>query len=860
MDDDEISCQFFRFAFSFAAYESELLSVVLRWAVLVRSDMLRLKGVLFALAVISLSEAVLQPQSAAICPGVFSLSGLKKMLGQVGVTTFEGCAAFLSGSAGETKSSFGHAPFVTLLTAAQGVAMAADRVCTRQQGVASSGDGEEAVENDCATFGFVAETLNRTRGLLDIWFAKCAAGQAAPQNVSLEKVEGGLLRCFALLTNAFNGTKFVLRQSCTILRDAQLLSQPSNGSDGNTSSSLQRACSEGTALAIDRIVHSANVQTCLTVLVVYAQATFLKLQLVNSELRRSFTAGTERSSGDLTVSEQGAIVMCYELFHKSNNSHVTSAAADVDLRPSVPLCLFACHSFRNVAVTMRRFLSARDAPVFSLLAQAVSRTCRPVGTSTETCAGVSALRLFIQPSSLDIRPSFCLNLSCFYPLRATRHSNHWLSTTQQQIFSLHKAAAMLFPSAILPPNGSMLPCGLDCTSVTFTSSEENIFRILRGVLSIVAVASSCVAIVTFVIHRRVLRRAVRHLNVCMNVGYVIGPGSDAIVAPFSFAEERMSCFSDGTLQTGSTTLLCTLATAKYIFGVFLMSFFAVDITYEWYRMICEMRKKNTRPDRYFQEQERARMIVYVISSVIFSVIFMTVPLVRGTVQGSTLSGTCFLSYKELFYVITVPFFVFGATTGINIASGLYQLHKLYNGVRLQQLFLRVTERQKGFGKTKTIDAMESLLALLLLYNACVFGSFVMVAPIYTYLFVISTKVERDTERHIACLMGSCDAARCPPLPSLSFTLVLLPEIYVHLLGFIISLWIFNAKLPRRKTNQGLWSSRLSLFSWSSQAPQSSSSMSHIEDCGRAGRDRIGSREQVEKSKNRETGFHSFEEL
>ena len=336
---------------------------------------------------------------------------------------------------------------------------------------------------------------------------------------------------------------------------------------------------------------------------------------------------------------------------------------------------------------------------------------------------------------------------------------------------------------------------------------------------------NCVAIVVFFIHRRALHQTVRRLNVLLNISYVIGPGSDALLAPYSFAKTNIACFSDGTMQRGHPDALCSFVAGKYIFGVFLMSFFAVNMCVEWLRLIRMLDLKKLAG---FAKEEKWRERAYIGTTIVFSCVFVVLPLVRDTFHGSPSSGSCLLTTTDTFYIITVPFFAFAVVTGSFLCCGLPTLFRMYKGVRGFAKQIRTQLRgvpgntHSRSRRAVSVGGLENLITLLLFYIAAVFGSFVMVAPIFSYMFASSKTIEKETEEHLKCRTTSCQPDLCPPLPTLDISLVLIPEVYVHLLGMVVCVWLLSWKSFKRRQS--------SLTSISSSQASRSAMLRSVSSC------------------------------
>ena len=289
-------------------------------------------------------------------------------------------------------------------------------------------------------------------------------GSVTSSNITVADVEAGLLGCLQLLSRLISTASQITNASCQIIKNPLTrLFLP-----GNTSAELSRAC----AYPLTSLVTMATQQTCFGIFLADATSTFAKLQALDMELRKTMvTLTSSMTSSQSSVLTQSIWITCYALHNPmtTSNDHPINSGGRV-----TKLCNSSCHAVRNVATMLFLFVSRDRTPTLSLLTSAAMENCASAQSLETECLEIS------QNSSLRVRSSknlpqfnFCFNLSCHFPLRATPETSHWEGTSQRELRSLYIAAKLLYPSAVLPYNGSILPCGLDCVSVTFYAGRRN---------------------------------------------------------------------------------------------------------------------------------------------------------------------------------------------------------------------------------------------------------------------------------------------------------------------------------------------------------------------------------------------------
>ena len=502
---------------------------------------------------------------------------------------------------------------------------------------------------------------------------------------------------------------------------------------------------------------------------------------------------SEIPGATLSVTHQATITMCSAVTASS------SSQAAVGISQEKQLCSSVCHELRTSLQTLTPFLNLGRVLSFSLLLAAEKQRCLQRGVGNIQCLDSDGnLDLFNRSSQADPIPSLCLNLRCHYPLRETNESSHWFARGQAQARGLSVAAQLAFPSAALPFNGSPLNCGLDCVTTTFTASQDEAIRTNRAVFGATGVTFALIAVVAFILNHdhEVLKCLPRRLNVYFNLAYLIGPGTDALLAAGE-SYKSISCYADNTLrlnQPGGEFSSCILFGAKFTFGAYLMAFFGAYMSMEWYRMIRLL--YNSVPVNSFTNHDNLRERIYLVTAVLGSAGLTATLVARNSFMGTPSTGGCLLEARDQFYIFCIPFIILTAIMTMMISHGLPLLFKLHKGISGYIRHLRNLLHGEGSGKNTKSSAqvaLENLMALLLLYNVFIIISQLVVVPIYAYTYDMEDDIQKALEDRLACLATSCQPEQCPSLERLSPAVAVMPDTYVNLLGLVSSIWALRWK-------------------------------------------------------------------
>ena len=741
-------------------------------------------GVFLALGVLSSGVAAITPAALATCPALRSAAGRRQLLQTSGVLSFSTCQLYFSGrlptSASSQSAQLGGA-VQSFFSGAGAVLRSANVACALSQyGEWNETTSEDSALDDCnSTLARLQYTLPTSQQLFATWSQGCTSQQQTSANVSLETIESGLLQCLGLFARALSGPRLVLSSSCGVLESLNASSLATAG-----------FCSAAFSGGIDAIQAAVTGQTCLGIWTADARATFGKLNGVEPQLRAG--SGLTASKQEyLSVQQQSVLVTCVSLFPPSE---ILQSNTSTPYR----LCSNTCHCLRNIAGVLSKFLDLSQTFTLANLVSDVSKHCDPIRSPPNALCAEFNNTFQIRSSRLTQLPSFCLNLSCHYPLRPTSNPDHWTSDSQNELRALHNAAALLFPSNVQAFNGSLLPCGFDCVTFTMSSDAERAIRGVTATCSFIGVVCSVISVAAFLLNYWKLTHVVRRLNVYVTIGYIIGPGTDGLMA-FVPPRDSIACHSDGTIQLNvpkDGTSACAFFAAKYLLGTWIMTILAVLLCREWYELILLLDKK-----QYDQQKARKKEITYLAITFLLCALFVTLPMARNTIQGIPSTSSCLMTTDDIFYTITIPLAILAPIMGVYLIVGLPKLVSLYQGRKgfAKEIKTRLrhasTKRKKvKIGekkKNQSLEALESLVFLLLLYIVTVLFSLVTIPPMYSYLFATNDDVTKDTRRHLECLTSRCDTSLCPGLPSVNPAPAIIPIIMVHIVGISISIWAFD---------------------------------------------------------------------
>ena len=656
------------------------------------------------------------------------------------------------------------------------------------QGDCSAGDRNESktntssrVASTCSGTLSALHHLNRSREILKRWTSNCLSSPILDNSAQFPEAENvseaHLSMCFNLLSSLVNETKAAVT-ACAL---------------------NQSNCSSIDPLPLDSLLERFTSQACASIFFALANGTFSRLEFLEDQLRASFSIEETTAVNDtaaLTVSQQAMVVLCHSAFPYEDESFQNKTSDNNS--SSLRLCENACHRLRNTLNTLTDVLDPGKSPLIVFLREQTELVCSTMDPSINDCIDVSRyLTLFQRPSSSP-HEQFCLNYTCHSPLRKTSNPNHWVDSTQAHLRTLFDLSRSAFSSATLPFNGSLLPCGLDCSSMIFTEKEESAARTVRSVMGFVSMFSNLVAIIAYFLNRQKLRQVARRLNVCLNIAYVVGVSSDMLLAGISSVATTRMCYSDKTRRMNEPNAaegmtLCVFSAVLYLLCVNILFFVGISMSHEWYLTLSAL--GNLRFWESFQKNEKHREIVYFTLITLLSVSLTAVSLARQVFTGNFEQGSCSVTRRDAFYVISITFFISSATSAVYLVLGLPKLYRIYRNVRLvPDRTASILNRSNIARRNSTrIRGVESLLKLLSAYVIATAGTIFAIPLIYTYNFAIADRNKEALESHINCRLSRCRWAEhlCPSFSRESIALALVPEVYIGLVGVVVSAWAFS---------------------------------------------------------------------
>ena len=654
----------------------------------------------------------------------------------------------------------------------------------------------------CANEGNLDAAMMKALDLLRIWRSRCSTQtstsrtKSSPMNLSdtsgkvnlaAEDKAVGLVKCIDLVDGALDLLRKVFETSYATLRST--LDATPKPVDPRT------GISEFSLAALHSLQSSLRRASCLNIFLLDAKVTFAKLGGIHQGLRRSFKQLSRSAADDKArIPATSAVVMC---------SAVTMTAATKAPHQHSPvaqshrLCSSVCHDLNTAIQAVLPFLNTSRLVAFRLLLEAKTQACMANNARPNTCLDITeSLSLFQRRLFPSATPQVCLNLRCHFPLRETNISRHWFQAGQTLARKLNNTAWMAFPNAAMPDHTGSFNCGLDCVSTVFTGSQDKKIRIIRFIFGVAGTLSSTVAAVAFLLNRKKLKSLPRRINFYFNLAFLIGPGTDSLLAASSSPYKTIACNEDNTLQLsqpGDSVSYCAMFGVKFVFGAYLMAFFGLFLSLEWYRMIRLL--QITVPISSFSHRDSFRNRIYLATAIGGSGTLTAVLLVRKSFVGTPSMGGCFLNPTDQFYFWCLPFIFLAAIMATLLTHGLPILLRLHKGVSgyIQHIRYQVQGTAKKRRRNRSKDSLENIMTLLLLYNIFILASQFVIVPIYAYLYAVEEDVKLALERRLGCLATSCDPQQCPPRKLLSPAIAIMPDMYANLLGLSTSLWALRWK-------------------------------------------------------------------
>lgn len=397
----------------------------------------------------------------------------------------------------------------------------------------------------------------------------------------------------------------------------------------------------------------------------------------------------------------------------------------------------------------------------------------------------------------------CFNLQCHHPLKATPNSEHWVESMRMLVEQLQIGFTQLFPNASQADSSSILPCGIGCTfSLSFNSRYELPTQVTVFVFGCVGIIFSTIAILAFLLNQKKLSCLPRRMMFYFNVAYIIGHGSDSLLALAADGSNGgVPCYSDGTLRLDEPRhgpSLCTFLAWKVLFGTMFMAAIFLAIVHEWHIMVLILKRSTMKTDSGQLLKGRAREITYFTAALIFSITIASVPVARQRIVGVPAYSSCFLEQEDQFYFFSLPLGILIVGMVGHLFHGLPILLNIYKGFRGYAKHLR---RVLSFSAKKTttnsqqrkssIDGLESLIALLTVHMVCAISGQAAIALVFSYIFISRHEMEERLQSYLLCQMTSCNPSACRHWKQLHPAVTIVPNVLGSLVAILVSMWALN---------------------------------------------------------------------
>ncbi|XP_065183089.1 uncharacterized protein LOC135813972 [Sycon ciliatum] len=438
---------------------------------------------------------------------------------------------------------------------------------------------------------------------------------------------------------------------------------------------------------------------------------------------------------------------------------------------------------------------------------------------------------------------FCMNLECHAPLKATTEKSHWDRRIAGSLEKTHHLLGSYFPEAKLPFNDSLLACGQACTTVGFSSQQQKVARYILSLGSIGTEIFTIVALLAFWFNRATLGKVlVRRLVLYFNISSAV---TVSVFVPVAFADvESFVCHEDGTrrLKEPSSSALCVLTESLAHLGISMTGLLFLSFTHAWFDLIRSLNTPGTSA-RAHKMTARAGLggglrdspylmdAMYIGGSLLISLIFVLIVLVRRGIEGSPLYGICMARQDGFFLEFVIaPLAVSLGIGSVFLVFGLY--HLAQHRKKEQERHMRrqaeavaasnTADEKASKGHTviswsssgmpsrtkrhtsgstssstagsSTRAAFRRLIHQMLFYIFVVFVNIVAMLVLGAYIGLHQGDWTKQTTAHLECRMSSCDPDQCPPLPDLSLGFFLAPFAIGFFSSMILCSWAFSWKL------------------------------------------------------------------
>ena len=544
-----------------------------------------------------------------------------------------------------------------------------------------------------------------------------------------------------------------------------------------------------------------ELETNVVIFSIDIQGTFIKMNTLGDELIYNFSYTEEKEVLNGTKSgELSRTLLCTHLYPTVSDADVESE--DDSKAERLPFCSSVCANVKLLSESVERFVEFKKLPTMALLSLALKELCVS-SSEDEFCWDVDEFgTVYNRTTSSVPAPKFCVDFMCKFPLTRTSNSHHWYDVYHRGIETVSDGAAYLFPSASLPFNKSIFPCGVSCSTVSFTADQEKLMRMVRFLCGCIGLVFTVIAITAYVLNREKLKKLPRRLNFYLNLAFLFGPGVDSFLAVGTDSMKQVYCHGDNTLrfnepQDGMS--LCLFLAIKFLFFSFMMGCLGMVLCHEWCVMIFSLAKARAADLNVADSlaRERKREIIYLLASSIASAILTAAIVAQKSIVGQPNTGGCFLRVKQQFYFFGIPLMIQALLMTGYLIYGLPKLAKVYKGLtgyldKLQgHLRSSVSDdlaRRQSRRQSNAMSGLEGLIHLLSIYIALLLTSQLVVLPIFIYQYSVEDDVVWWSGRRHSCLSSRCDTSTCPQLYLVSPAVTIVPDVFLTVVGIVLSLW------------------------------------------------------------------------
>ena len=646
----------------------------------------------------------------------------------------------------------------------------------------------------------------RNRVLVAAWNSKCSltgeslAGRLIddlgagklPNASEIDLVIETIKQCYLIGSEIIANLDFVEQTGCPLLSTSPL----------QHDHQIRLFCApSGGELSLQSVL---QLQTSSAIFTIDSQSTFLKLKGLSEQLINNYNFEDSSTFQNRTAGEQARFLICLSAYHGSLVANFSEDSPSVS--SSSKLCSTICNDVKLLRDALVNFVNFSSLLTISVLNHALTDFCvnknqRP----GDTCFDIDVSGKVVSRLSASVLPpKFCLDFTCKFPLTATSDSSHWYPSHQESVREVRDGIALFFPSAALPFNGSRFPCAVACSTVYFTADEERVMRTTRFACGCIGVVFTLVAISAYLLNREKLQKLPRRLNFYLNMAFLLGPGLESLLAVGTDSMKIVYCHSDNTLRydepRGGVTL-CLVFAMKFMFFSFMMGFLGLVLCHEWLMTIIKLRTVNKKASiKVAKTNQNKRARLYIAGSMLGSAILTVVVVSRRSIVGLPNTGGCLLRVKDQFYLFGVPLMILTLIMTVYVVIGLFTLARLYKGVagylkslkgHVQRRFSQPNVAQSATKRPSNLDGLERLIHLLSLYVGLLFASQMIVLPTFIYQFWIEDDVLHTSGRHHSCLSSRCDPSTCPEIRSVSPAVTIVPDVFLTLVGIVLSLWAFQ---------------------------------------------------------------------